>query len=54
MARLSTLWLQLAAALSVALIVAACSSSAEDSGTGAVGAPAAAADTSDGEQAAAE
>ena len=53
MVRLGTIWPQLATALSVALIAAACSSSGEDSGTGTGGAPAAAADSSGGEQAAA-
>jgi Raf kinase inhibitor-like YbhB/YbcL family protein len=45
MVRLSTPWLQLATTLSLALIIAACSSSAEDGATGTGGAPAAAADT---------
>ena len=47
MSRLSTLWLQLATALLLALFIAGCSSS-EDGGDATGGAPAAAADTSSG------
>ena len=51
MARPGTIWLQLAMAVSVALIFAACSGSEDEGDAGAGGAPAAAADTG-GEQAA--
>ena len=50
MARPGTIWLQLAIAVSVVLIVAACSSSAEDGEPGAGGAPAAASDTGGGDE----
>ena len=51
MARLDTIWLRLAMAVSLALIVAACSSSTEDGEAGTGSAPAAASDTSGSDEA---